>query len=74
MKISIVMPVYNSEQFLGKALDSILAQSFQDFELILVDDCSKDGSPQFVTNMPEEITVSRFIIQTKMVEYVRLEI
>lgn len=39
------MPVYNSEQFLGKALDSILTQSFQDFELILVDDCSKDGSP-----------------------------
>ena len=45
MKISIVMPVYNSEEYVGKAIDSILAQSFQDFELILVDDCATDGSP-----------------------------
>ncbi len=42
---SIVMPVYNVEKHLSKAIDSVLAQTFTDFELILVDDCSSDKSP-----------------------------
>lgn len=41
--LSIIVPVYNIEQFLEKCVDSILAQSFTDFELILVDDGSTDG-------------------------------
>lgn len=41
---SIVMPVYNVEEYLPQAVESILAQTFSDFELILVDDCSPDGS------------------------------
>lgn len=44
--ISVIMPVYNSEEYLGTAIESVLAQSFLDFELILVDDGSKDRSPQ----------------------------
>ena len=43
-KISIIMPVYNAEKTLERCVDSVLGQSFQDFELILVDDGSKDGS------------------------------
>lgn len=43
-KISVIVPVYNSEQYLPKCIDSILAQTFSDFELILVNDGSKDGS------------------------------
>ena len=43
-KISVIMPVYNSKQFLRMAVDSVLNQTFKDFELILVDDGSKDGS------------------------------
>lgn len=43
-KISVIMPVYNSEQFLRMAVDSVLNQTFEDFELILVDDGSKDQS------------------------------
>ena len=43
--VSIVLPVHNGEAFLAAALDSILAQSFADFELIAVDDCSTDSSP-----------------------------
>lgn len=45
-KISIIMPVYNAGKFLNKAVDSILSQSFSDFELIMVDDGSKDGSSE----------------------------
>lgn len=43
-KISIIVPVYNAEKYLHQCLDSILNQSFQDFELLLIDDGSKDRS------------------------------
>ena len=42
--VSIITPVYNTEKLLPRCLDSILAQTFPDFELILVNDGSKDGS------------------------------
>lgn len=41
---SIVVPVYNVEQYLEKCINSVLSQTYQDFELILVDDGSKDSS------------------------------
>ena len=45
-KISIIVPVYNMEKYLRQCVDSILAQTFKDFELLLVNDGSKDSSPQ----------------------------
>ena len=42
--ISVLVPVYNTEKYLRRCLDSVLAQTFQDFELILVDDGSTDAS------------------------------
>lgn len=43
--ISIIVPVYNVEKYLSRCIDSILNQTFSDFELILVDDGSNDCSP-----------------------------
>jgi glycosyltransferase involved in cell wall biosynthesis len=43
--ISIIVPVYKVEKYLCRCLDSILAQTFTDFECILVDDCSPDNCP-----------------------------
>ena len=43
-KISIIVPVYNVEQYLPRCINSILNQSFADFELLLIDDGSKDKS------------------------------
>jgi glycosyltransferase involved in cell wall biosynthesis len=42
--VSIIVPNYNHAKFLRRRIDTILAQTFQDFELILLDDCSTDGS------------------------------
>jgi len=41
---SIIIPVYNSESFLSKTIDSILKQNFKNYEIILVDDCSTDNT------------------------------
>jgi len=46
VKFSIIVPVYNVEKYLEECVDSILKQSFSDFEIILVDDCSPDKSPE----------------------------
>lgn len=43
-KISVIVPVYNTEQYLHRCIDSILAQTYWDFELLLVDDGSTDAS------------------------------
>ena len=43
--VSIIVPVYNAEQTLARCVDSILKQEYTDFELLLVDDGSQDGSP-----------------------------
>lgn len=43
-KVSIVLPVYNGEKYLRLALDSILSQTYTNFELIIIDDCSSDTS------------------------------
>ncbi len=47
-KVSIIIPVYNLENRIEKTLNSILSQSFHDYEIIVVDDCSSDGSAEIV--------------------------
>ena len=47
-KISVVVPLYNAEKYIGECLDSLLLQTFQDFEVIVVDDCSTDNSMEVV--------------------------
>ena len=47
-KISVIMPAYNAEKYIKKAIDSILEQTFGDFELIILNDASKDASEQII--------------------------
>jgi glycosyltransferase involved in cell wall biosynthesis len=43
-RVTVLLPVYDAERFLAEAVDSILAQTFSDFELLAIDDGSRDGS------------------------------
>lgn len=46
--ISVIMPVYNRETFVKQAIESILGQSFEDFEFIIIDDCSQDKTREVI--------------------------
>jgi len=61
MKISILLPVYNMEKYLAETLNSLLRQTFQDFELVLVDDASSDRSPEIAREYAEKFTMCRII-------------
>ncbi len=52
--VSVVMPVYNRENYVKEALDSVLNQSFQDFEIVVVDDGSTDKTPQILAQYAEK--------------------
>lgn len=52
---SVIIPVYNREHLIREALDSVFAQTFRDFEVIVVDDGSTDGTVEVVESYPESV-------------------
>lgn len=59
---SIIVPVYNVEQYLENCINSVLNQSYRNFQLILVDDGSKDSSGEICDRFAQKIVVSRLCI------------
>lgn len=57
--ISIIVPVYNVENFIRATMDCVRAQTYTNWELILVDDCGSDGSRQIIADYIEETKDSR---------------
>ena len=61
MKLSIIVPVYNTEEYVGECIDSLVHQTLSDHEIILVDDGSKDGSgricDEYAAQYPELVRV-----------------
>jgi len=53
-KVSIIVPVYNAENFLHRTVDSILAQTYENWELLLADDCSTDQSRDIMKSYTDE--------------------
>lgn len=59
--VSIVLPCYNGAGFLAQSIDSVIAQTFTDWELILVNDCSKDNSLEIMQQYAEKDSRIRII-------------
>ena len=53
-KVSVITPTFNAERFIGDTIESVLNQSYQDFELIIVDDCSTDRTEQIIKRYIEK--------------------
>lgn len=62
-KVSIIIPVYNAEKYLGKCLESLLSQTLQEMEIICVDDGSSDGSPEILKRFQERDGRVRILTQ-----------
>lgn len=58
-QISIVVPVYNAEKYIEQAVDMVMKQTFTDWELILVEDCSKDNSAEVLRSLESELQDAR---------------
>ncbi|MBT1173528.1 glycosyltransferase [Bifidobacterium sp. MA2] len=62
--VSVIVPVYNAERYLRYCVDSILGQSYEDLEVILVDDGATDSSPEILDTYERQDTRVRVIHQT----------
>lgn len=63
MMISVIMPAYNTEQYIKKSIQSVLEQTYRDFELIIVDDGSMDGTGETIQQMMQIDTRIKLITQ-----------
>ena len=58
-KVTVLMSVYNGEKYLREAVDSMLAQTYYDFEFVIYDDCSTDSSAEIITSYKDDRIVFR---------------
>ena len=54
LKISVILPVYNGENFLAEAIESVLKQTFEDFELVISDNCSTDNTKEIIKSFRDK--------------------
>ncbi|MBQ3727625.1 MAG: glycosyltransferase [Selenomonadaceae bacterium] len=65
MKVSVIVPVFNAEKFLGVCLESLMIQTLKDFEVLVVDDCSTDSSVEVAEKFLERFGGRLKILRTE---------
>ena len=64
-KFSIIVPIYKVEKYVSQCIESILAQTYKDFEILCVDDCGNDGSIKIVENFAQTDSRIKILYQDK---------
>lgn len=64
-KISVLIPVFNSEKFLEKCLESVIFQDFSDFEIVICDDGSDDKSKKIIKNFQKKFPEKIIFLQNE---------
>lgn len=64
-KVSVVISVYNADKFLREALDSIINQSYKNYELIIIDDCSTDNSRSILQEYADSYDIIKLVLNTE---------
>ena len=62
-KVSVIIPVYNSERFIREPILSALRQTYKNVEIIVVDDCSSDSSAEIIQDLQKEYSNIRYHLQ-----------
>ncbi len=65
MKVSVLIPNYNHANYLKQRIDSVLNQTYQDFELIILDDCSTDHSREVISEYKNHPKISQLVFNDK---------
>ena len=61
VEVSVIMPVHNTERYVAQAIRSVLEQTFRNWELLVIDDCSTDGSAALIESLAERDARIRYL-------------
>lgn len=64
-RVSVIIPVYKVEKFIGRTIESVLTQEYDDIEIVLVDDCSPDNSADVIKGYQKQYPCIKYILQEK---------
>ena len=64
-RVSVITPVYNVEKYIDKTLKSVFSQTYEEIEIVLVDDCSKDNSAKIISSFQENHPEIVYYLQPK---------
>ncbi|HEV2714429.1 MAG TPA: glycosyltransferase family A protein, partial [Terriglobales bacterium] len=67
--VSVLMTAYNREKYIAEAIESVLASNFKDFELIIVDDCSKDRTAEIARRYTSDSRVQVHVNEKNLGDY-----
>ena len=66
LKVTVIIPAYNSEEYIGRCLESVLRQSYQDFEVLVINDGSRDNTDAVVKEFAKKDRRVRYVEQKNM--------